>query len=214
MDAGIIEFGDAEAAIRLVEEAGKATPMGRILGSGTAATARCFGLERAPVVKGQAMPGYDPRMVKSAGITYATSTQGADPIGGYAVASIFSEINGDTDSMSIDGQVEESRNLQIVAAILDSTGFCLFVAFAILDDQETFDAMVEMINAMYDLTLTGGDVVELGKNVLRMEREFNENVGFTKAHDRLPKYFSREPLPPHNVVFDVSNEELDRVHVY
>ena len=57
MDAGIIEFGDAAAAIRLVEEAGKATPMGRILGSGTAATARCFGLERAPVVKGQAKIG-------------------------------------------------------------------------------------------------------------------------------------------------------------
>ncbi|MFO7596190.1 MAG: aldehyde ferredoxin oxidoreductase C-terminal domain-containing protein, partial [Desulfocurvibacter africanus] len=103
------------------------------------------------------------------------------------------------------------RNLQIATAALDSTGYCLFIAFAILDQPETFQAMVDSINAMYGLELTGNDVVELGKKVLRMERQFNEQAGFTKAHDRLPRYFSREPLAPHNVVFDVSDKELDSV---
>ncbi len=54
MDAGLVNFGDAEGAIRLLEEVGKGTPLGRILGNGTATTARIFGIERAPVVKGQA----------------------------------------------------------------------------------------------------------------------------------------------------------------
>jgi aldehyde:ferredoxin oxidoreductase len=88
------------------------------------------------------------------------------------------------------------------------------VAFAILDQQETFDAMVETINAMHGLSLTGDDVVELGKTILRMERGFNAAAGFTKEHDRLPLYFSREPLKPHNVVFDVPNEELDQVYAF
>ncbi len=211
MEAGVIEFGDAEGAIRLVEEAGKGTPLGRILGAGAATTARCYGLERAPVVKGQAMPAYDPRAVKGIGVTYATSTQGADHTAGYAVATNILKVGGDVDPLGVTGQAELSKNLQIATAALDATGFCLFVAFAILDQQDTFNAMVETINGMYGLNLNGNDVVELGKKILSMEREFNEKAGFTKVHDRLPMYFSREPLAPHNVVFDVPASELDKV---
>jgi aldehyde:ferredoxin oxidoreductase len=46
---------------------------------------------------------------------------------------------------------------------------------------------------------------------LRTEREFNRRAGFTEAHDRLNEAFSREPLPPHNTVFDVPDAELDAV---
>lgn len=49
-------MGDIDGIIAMIHEIGKGTPMGRILGAGTATTARCFGIERAPVVKGQAMP--------------------------------------------------------------------------------------------------------------------------------------------------------------
>jgi aldehyde:ferredoxin oxidoreductase len=44
-----------------------------------------------------------------------------------------------------------------------------------------------------------------------MERAFNYAAGFTKADDRLPEFMSHEPLPPHNTVWDVPDEELDRV---
>ena len=70
MEAGLINFGDADGAIKLVEEVGQGTPLGRILGGGCALTAKAFGIERAPVVKGQAMPAYDPRAVKGIGVTY------------------------------------------------------------------------------------------------------------------------------------------------
>jgi len=214
MEAGVIEFGDAEGAVRLVDEVGKGTPLGRILGAGAAVTAKCYGIERAPVVKNQAMPAYDPRAVKGVGVTYATTTMGADHTAGYAVATNILKVGGDVDALKAEGQAELSRNLQIATAALDSTGFCLFVAFAILDQQETFDAMVETINGMHGLNLTGDDVVELGMNILKMERDFNTRAGFTSAHDRLPRYFSRESLTPHNVVFDVPAEELDQVHNY
>ena len=212
MEAGVIEFGDGEGAINLVHEVGKGTPLGRILGAGTATTARCFGLEHAPVVKGQAMPAYDPRSVKGIGVTYATSTMGADHTAGYAVATNILKVGGDVDPLKVEGQAELSRNLQVATAALDATGYCLFIAFAILDQPETFNAMVDSINQMYGLSMTGDDVVALGQKILKMEQEFNKKAGFGPEHDRLPRYFSRESLTPHNVTFDVPAEELDKVY--
>jgi aldehyde:ferredoxin oxidoreductase len=52
---------------------------------------------------------------------------------------------------------------------------------------------------------------ELGKRTIEMELEFNRGAGFTKVHDRLPEWMTREPLPPHNSVFDVPTEELDKI---
>lgn len=180
----------------MIHEIGKGTPMGRILGAGTATTARCFGIERAPVVKGQAMPAYDPRAVKGQGVTYATTTMGADHTAGYAVATNILGCGGKTDPLSAEGQAEISRNLQIATAAIDATGYCLFTAFALLDQPETMQALVDTINAMYDLNMTLDDVTELGKDILRKERAFNAAAGFTKAHDRLPLYFSRESVAP------------------
>jgi aldehyde:ferredoxin oxidoreductase len=211
MEAGVIPFGDGKGAIDLVHQVGKGTPMGRILGSGTAVTAKAFGIERAPVVKGQAMPAYDPRAVKGIGVTYATSPQGADHTAGYAVTANILKVGGDVDPLKPGGQAELSRDLQIATAAVDSTGMCLFIAFAVLDQPETFQALLDLLNSFYGLELTGDDVVALGKSVLEKERDFNLRAGFTQMDDRLPRYFTREKLPPHDVVFDVPEEELDKV---
>ena len=214
MEAGLLKFGDADGAINLVKEVGKGTPLGRILGSGAATTARAYGIERAPVVKGQGMPAYDPRAVKGIGVTYATSPMGADHTAGYAVATNILKVGGDVDPLSAEGQAELSQNLQIATAAVDSTGMCLFIAFAVLDQPDTFQALIDLINACYGLSLTGDDVVALGKSVLEKERDFNARAGFTAEDDRLPRYFSREKLPPHDVTFDVPEEELDRVFTW
>jgi aldehyde:ferredoxin oxidoreductase len=211
MEAGIAKFGDAEAAIKLVKEVGAGTPLGRILGSGAATTGKVFGVERVPVVKGQAMPAYDPRGVQGIGVTYATSTMGADHTAGYAVATNILGVGGNVDPLKPEGQIDLSRNLQIATAAVDSTGMCLFIAFAVLDQPETFQALIDLLNAFYGLSLTADDVVALGKSVLKNEREFNKAAGFTAEHDRLPRYFKTEKLEPHGVVFDVADKELDSV---
>ena len=91
---------------------------------------------------------------------------------------------------------------------------CLFIAFAILDQPETFQALIDMLNGFYGLSMTGDDVAELGKSVLKKERDFNERAGFTAKHDRLPEFFKKIPLAPHNITFQVTDEELDTVHNY
>jgi aldehyde:ferredoxin oxidoreductase len=212
MDAGLAKFGDGEAAINLIKEVGKGTPLGRIIGSGAATTAKVFGVERAPVVKGQAMPAYDPRAIQGIGVTYATSTQGADHTAGYCITANVLKVGGFVDPLKSEGQVELSRNLQIATAAIDSTGMCLFIAFAILDQPETFQALIDMLNAFYGMSMTADDVAALGKQILTMERDFNKKAGFTALDDRLPRYFYTEKLPPHNALFTVTDEELDSVY--
>ena len=62
-----------------------------------------------------------------------------------------------------------------------------------------------------DLKKVARDLEEMQKAVLKMEMAFNEKAGHTAADARLPEYMSREPLPPHNTVFDVPDAELDAV---
>ena len=209
MEAGVIKFGDAQGAINLLHEVGKGSYLGRILGNGAAITGRTFGVERVPVVKGQALPAYDPRAVQGIGVTYATSPMGADHTAGYAVAANILKVGGYVDPHAAEGQVELSRNLQIATAAIDSTGMCLFVAFAVMDQPQTFQALLDLLNAFYGLNMTADDVTELGKNILKNERDFNLRAGFTAAHDRLPGFFKSEPLPPHNITFKVKDQYLD-----
>lgn len=108
-----------------------------------------------------------------------------------------------------EGQVELSRNLQIATAAIDSTGMCLFIAFAALDDETCLPALIDMINARFGIALTGDDVTNLGMTILKTERSFNEAAGFTSLDDRLPEFFKEEPLAPHNVVWDIDDEAID-----
>ncbi|OPX99286.1 MAG: putative oxidoreductase YdhV [Syntrophorhabdus sp. PtaB.Bin006] len=211
MEAGLLKFGDKEGAINLVKEIGKGTPLGRIIGSGAAITGKVLGVERVPVVKGQALPAYDPRAVQGIGVTYATSPMGADHTAGYAVATNILGLGGTVDPLKPGGQVQLSRNLQIATAFIDSMGMCIFTAFAILDQPETFQALLDLVNACYGLEMTANDTVEYGKRVLKMERDFNTRAGFTKEQDRLPSFFRSQPVGPHNVTFGVNDEELDQV---
>ena len=213
MDAGVIEFGDCEGAISLLrDEVAKGTGLGRILGGGAGMVGKAFGVTRVPVVKNQALPAYDPRTVQGIGVTYATSTMGADHTAGYAVATNILKVGGDVDPLKPEGQVELSRNLQIATTAIDSTGLCLFIAFPILDQPETFQSMLDLLGGFYGIEMTGDDVVALGQKVLSLERKFNKAAGFGAEDDRLPSFFKNEELPPHNLTFGVTDEELDQLY--
>ncbi|WP_321530041.1 aldehyde ferredoxin oxidoreductase C-terminal domain-containing protein [uncultured Desulfuromonas sp.] len=210
MEAGILPFGDGKGILRMLrEEIGKGTPLGRILGGGAGNVGRTYGVTRVPVVKNQGIPAYDPRSVKGIGITYATSTMGADHTSGYTIATNILNVGGFVDPLSKDGQVELSRNLQIATAAIDSTGMCIFVAFPALDIPECLPALIDMINARFGCELTGDDVTELGKKVLKLEHQFNLDAGMTNKDDRLPEFFKTDPVPPHNAIWDFSDEEID-----
>jgi len=210
MEAGVLPFGDGPGAIALLDEdVRRATPLGRIIGAGAAVAGRVYGVIRVPVVKGQGMPAYDPRAVKGLGVTYATTPMGSDHTAGYATAANILRVGGYVDPLSSEGQVPLSRDLQVATAFVDSTGLCLFTAFALLDMPEALQAVCDLVAAKEGVSFTVQDAVDYGRKVLVQERAFNRAAGFGPADDRLPEYMMTEPLPPHNTVFDVPAAELD-----
>jgi len=210
MEGGLIEFGDGKGALRLMEEIKKKTPTGKILANGTEITGKVLGVTRIPTVKGQGFPAYDPRAIKGIGVTYATTPMGADHTAGYAIAPEILGVGGQADPRD-PKKAELSRNLQLATAALDATGYCLFVAFAILDIPEGLVGIVESLNGILGASLTVDDVPKIGKQIIDAEIAFNRAAGFTSVHDRLPEFFKEEKLPPHNEVFDVTDDDLDSV---
>ncbi len=213
MEGGVIPFGDGPGMLNLLKEIEKGTPLGRIIGNGAGLTGKAYGVSRVAVVKNQAIPAYDPRAVKGVGVTYATTTMGADHTAGYAVATNILKVGGYVSPLEKEGNIELSRNLQIATAAIDAMGLCLFVAFGMLDNPDAFQAVVDMYNAMYDKSFTADDIAALGKNVLNTEREFNKAAGFTDMDDQLPEFF-REEFPPHNTAWDFTTEELQQVYAF
>ena len=210
MEGGLIDFGDGKGALKLMDEIRKKTPTGKILANGTEITGKVFGVTRIPTVKGQSLPAYDPRAIKGIGVTYATTPMGADHTAGYAIAPEILGVGGQADPRD-PKKAELSRNLQIATAAVDATGYCLFIAFAILDIPEGLQGVVESLNGVLGASLTVDDVAPYGKQIIDTEMAFNKAAGFTSMHDRLPEFFLEEKLPPTNEVFNVTDEDLDSV---
>jgi aldehyde:ferredoxin oxidoreductase len=211
MDSGKIEFGDAKGALDALMSGASGGEPGRVIWDGALATGTAFDVAHIPVVKGQALPAYDPRPVMGIGVTYATSPQGADHTAGYTITANILSVGGSVDPLKPDGQAELSKNLQIATAMLDSAGLCIFVAFAVLDIPDAFTAIHDMLEAHTGDSWDPDALMQLGKETLVFERLFNQKAGFTAADDRLPAFFKTVPLPPHNIVFQVTDEDLDSV---
>ena len=203
IEAGQAEYGNIESILALLKQVGEGTPLGRVIGNGAVVTGRVFGIRRVPVALGQAMPGYDPRSLKGNGVTYATSPQGADHTAGNAFGA-RKEVN----PLGVEGQKALSLKLQIIAAMLDSTGLCLFARPPIIADPQM---MVDMLNGIYGWGWTKEEFDQANREVLRTELEFNRRAGITAADYRIPEYMREEPLAPHQAVFDVPDSELDTV---
>jgi aldehyde:ferredoxin oxidoreductase len=203
LEAGLAQFGDYEAVRALLNQVGEGTVLGRLIGNGAATTGRVLGIRRVPVALGQAMPGYDPRSLKGNGVTYATSPQGADHTAGNAFGA-----RAQVNPLIIQGQKELSLKLQIIGAMLDSTGLCLFARPPIIADPQL---MVDMLNGRFGWNWTKEDFDRFNRDVLRTELEFNRSAGITAADYRIPEYMREEPLAPHNATFDIPDSDLDTV---
>lgn len=212
MEAGIKKFGDAQGALELTREIEKGTYLGKILGSGAATTARILGVNRVPVVKGQAMVAYDPRVIKGMGVTLATSAMGADHGAGYMVGVNLGWTRNwrYVPKTQAWGQLDVSRELQIRQAAMDCTGLCQFLHTPLLNAPDAMPGVLGMMNTKFGWNWSVDDFITLGKTVMRMEHDFNIDAGFSSAMDRLPLFFYKEPVPPLNTVFDVPDSELDR----
>jgi aldehyde:ferredoxin oxidoreductase len=198
MDAGRAEWGDAEEAKRIIaEEIAEGTELGRIVGNGAVSVGRAFEHSRVPAVKGQSLPAWDARPLKATGVTYASSAMGADHTAGMS-----------TDvSVKEEDYARVSQELQITNAIVDSSGFCMFLS-------PTLDHVREAYGLLYGTEISREQIADLGWQCLQDEWAFNDGAGFTVADDDLPACLREEGIgPDHSLKFDVDPGIIAQVKV-
>ena len=197
MEAGVLGWGAWEGTKRLLDEDIRGgTPLGRIIGGGTAHVAATYGIDRVPVVKGQGLPAWEPRTLKGMGITYSTSPQGADHTAGMVTAR----------GATADTLVKQSRHEQLVMMAVDSVGVCQFTN-ALPGDMAAF------ISERFGEAMTDEELLALSREAIETEREFNRRAGFDREDDRLPQWLREEPLPMPDgpSVFDIEDAVVDEV---
>lgn len=209
MEGGLLNWGDGEAALNLVREIAEGTEHGKMIGNGCHFTGKKLGVTRIPTVKKQCLSGYDPRVLKGTGVTYATSPMGADHTCGNALPS---PANPDYNPSAATGQAPVSEFLQNYFAAVDTLGMCLFAMLPPLDMPELQQAVADCAAAVQGLQAEEGYLLQIGAQVSKVEKAFNSKAGFDKTSDRLPSFFRQESLAPGGQVFDVAEAELDSVH--
>ena len=211
MEGGLLPWGDAEAALKLVNEIAEGTENGKMIGCGVKFTGEKLGVKRIPQVKGQGLSGYDPRILKGTGVTFATSPMGADHTAGIVLPGPH---HPEYSPVASTGQAPESQFMQCWMAAMDSLGFCMMIGMPFMEEKDKrLDLnVIGCVSALTGEELKNSYILDLGRSVLEIERKFNKAAGLSEKDDRLPKFFSEEKFGPGQFVFDVPEEDLDSVH--
>jgi len=195
MDSGAMEFGNAEGAKNLMQEIAEGTDLGKALGNGAAAIGRRQNHKRVGVVKGQALPAWDPRPLKAAGVTYCTSPMGADHTAGLVV----------DPGQSIDDIAQASQESQILNTAIDSSGFCQFLMTSIQEIGEFYSLFLGE-------TVTREQIADIAWQCMQEEWEFNRRAGFGPEDDEMPDTMKEDGIGPENVVWDVPQEVVNKAY--
>lgn len=197
MEAGLAEFGDSAAAVKMMEEIRDLTPLGRILGSGCKTAAKVLGVRHAPHVLGQALPAYEPRGTKGMAMTYLSTPMGADHTFGFT-------LRDEDDPTTKEGKVELSKKFQVIGSRMDAMGMCNFVRYSVRDDMTP---LLDLIKARYDVVITEEEFDNFVKETLRIEHQFNIDAGICPQDYRFSETFYEETQPESGEKIDISNEE-------
>jgi aldehyde:ferredoxin oxidoreductase len=202
MEAGLGAFGDAKFMTGCLAEIRQGTENGRIWAQGTARVGQHYKVRRVPVIKRQAISAYDPRVVEATGLTMMATAQGADHTAGNLPRL-------KTREMTLEDMLSQSLLQQTRVAASDSLGLCIFGGSVTVPNTEFLAAA---INAAHGTSLTKDFFEALGRETLRLEREFNRRAGFTERDDELPEFFYTEPLPPTDRVARFHGSDVHRMY--
>jgi aldehyde:ferredoxin oxidoreductase len=196
-DGLILKYGDPEPMIKLIEMIGNRKGIGDILAEGVKRAADRIGKgseQYAMHVKGQEMPGYDPRSLKALGMNYATSNVGANHCYGYAQQEIGNPRPRLVDAAADEGKGDIVKYNQDYVATVELVNACTFPA----NNLELFgpEMIANMLVAALGETRFGSaDYLWLvGEKVYNLERCFNIREGFNRKDDTLPRRMYTEPL--------------------
>lgn len=195
MDAGVLSFGDADAACAILSRNSKAGWYEQVV-DGAFEVGRSLQHDRVPTVRKQAIAAYDPRIIVGTGLTYATSAMGADHTAGNVLPGRTGYHREALDPLKADMWML-SHDLQVMTAVCDYLGFCFFVGPTL----ENVKLMSDLVKALDGEQITYLDLLKRAKSTIVYERGFNECAGINMDEDGIPDFFKTEPLPPMGSVF-------------
>ena len=182
-------WGDANAAIALVEKMAKVEGCGQWLAQGVATIAEKYPATKpfAMHVKGLEMPAYHPNAAKGTALAFAISERGACHLRGAPLGELFS---GAADPLAIEGKPQLFRDHQADKAVWDSAGLCVFPAYG-MSLKELWQLIVAATGFEYEKT---ADLQLVGERISTLVRLFNVREGFTRIDDTLPERNLHQPL--------------------
>jgi aldehyde:ferredoxin oxidoreductase len=196
-DGLALKYGDPEPMLKLIEKIGNREGLGDVLAEGVKRAAERIGKgaeEYAMHVKGQELPGYEPRAMKALGMHFALGNVGANHCYGYAQQEI-----GNPRPRILDAAADESKgdvikyNQDYVAA-LELALACTFPG----NNLECFglELLAKMLVAACGEKKFGSEDCfwQAAERVYNLERCFNIREGFARKDDTLPQRFYTEPL--------------------
>lgn len=201
MDAGEAQFGDLGFMMEALEDIRRGNKRGRLLAQGTARVGRHHNVARVPVIKSQGISAYDPRVAEVTAISMMVTAQGADHTVGNLPAF-------DCRGKTTEELVEASLGIQTATAAVDSLGICMFGRSV---TNVAPELIVGALNDACGTDLEPSFMAELGRDVLRLEREFNEQAGFTEDDDELPDFFYTEAIAPSGKTARHRSADVNRI---
>ncbi len=180
-----IRFGESEKALSFIHAIAHKEGIGADAAGGSKRMAEKYGgAEFTMQVKGQELPGYDPRGSWGMGIGYATANRGGCHMSAYPIEM---EAWGPLDPFTFEGKAKLVADLQNTQAAKFSMGVCDFWPVA-------SDTLAELFQVTFGGEWSGEKVEQAGERIFNLQRMYNVMVGFDNRHDTLPQRFYKELL--------------------
>jgi len=201
-----LEFGNADAMVKMTEMIGKREGLGGVLAEGVMRAAKKLGsrAERFALhVKGQELPMHEPRGKRSLALAYSLSPTGADhmeeahdpfyellnPEGKHVFASL-----GLLEPVDmLDMGSKKVRAFYYTKQLFDfynCVGMCMFVGVPI--GPLAIKEIVKHVKAVTGWDTSLWELLKAGERANVMMRIFNFREGFTKDDDTLPERMFQE----------------------
>jgi aldehyde:ferredoxin oxidoreductase len=198
-----LTFGNAAAAVQLVEKIGHREGLGDILAEGVRKAAQRIGKGShrfAVEVKGLEIPMHEPRSKKGLGLMYAVSNRGGCHVQSMHDPDLESpnmapEIGITTPLSRLDtsrAKVVAMKKTQDYLAIINSLVMCECIYWYGGVHYRPVD-LVEIIHAVTGWDFSVQEFMVTGERINTLCRAFNVREGVTRRDDRLPPRFM-EPL--------------------
>lgn len=193
-----IDFGDTEAAVKLIRKIAYREDIGNILADGVFRAAKRLGLEDIAIhSRGLEPAGYDPRTLKGMSLAYATSPRGACHLRMMAYYVDIKGLAGSPHELT-EKKIEKLIEFEDFMTAFDSLMLCKFGR-----DIFTLRMMWKLLNAVTGFNMSYEEFREALERITLLTRLFNEREGLYK--DTLPERFFRESL-----IFGKEERRLER----